>query len=1335
MTTTILPSARKAMLTIKMDCHNDVKISFYPDSQHTTPESLRELIRDACDLKYTSRFVLRLEEDDSMVPCDTTLEFVQCVKLIEIKNERADTYADAVSFSAGSPSKNKGGEGHVTDRALLDISSFVLNVATRITAESEPEQVFLSIADKIKNGLDVDCVRLYLRGNQMGNPSKQLVLVGSTNANDRAVADSPDLPSVMAKRAVKTSQVNWTSSQICVPILLNDGTQVSAVLEVERFLREDLDADSKDAVEFVASHVGSVIHSMLLVSHSNRRAQTLLNVTKVLASVKKPDEIISLIVKETYELLRAERVAVFLVHAQDQELEICLSKDAAGMRIPMTKGVAAYVARTGETVNVPDAQNDPRFDPATDLATGFKTKAMLCCPITDATNRVIGVIQACNKICLEESDNAVDPNTGKNPRFSLRRTSSIMSVLSLRKFDDDSLFEHEVFDDDDRELLESLTQSAGVMLQNAQLLAAAEHARTTARTLLRFVHRIVGEADFLRLDEMIRAGCRQLLDCDRCIVAWINRVDNELCIFLEANESVRVSFGTSAFNAEAYAFLNSTSLSCCNIPDLAAKQLKSQYDVKSKYETKTMLACPIAGGAQGFIAVVFALNKLEQELSLAQASPVSAKSAMKRPVRPIKPFAKEDETDMIMFCNEVEGSLRVKRNLQSDFTHLLFSEMSNDEFSTVEAAAPGSSTDATSNARRAGSPSDRRTDDFDSQRRLMALYTASRNLPSGQNLTAAQRASSTLSQKTFAPLTISTSMSTSVDDPKTPLTAGTEPDVSSMPFVTKSKHEVAFATKAKHETVLVAVKSKLEKDFVTQSKADAGGEFSNAVVKSSCQDDGTDEEEDLYLDDDKISALETESLMIVQDYLLDVRSTNALGQPLEIIKKWTLALFFDMLPTMYDVGLDVAKFPKFVASVHDHYNANPFHNFYHAFAVLHTANSIVRNTVEGRKMDDTTTIGILLAALCHDLGHKGMTNSFEVATMSDLAIRYSDEAVLERYHCYMSFFIMFQDPSSNILACLPNGSMTVLRRTIIEGILATDMQRHAEHVSELESKIVEGRQKLFMRNGSFQYDEPIVANSNGGDKRSPAVRARRISSSESNSMSPMPSSSPLSSLHDTPQGLKRRSSIIASSIATSGSGSEKFRFDRVTSSPFESSEGTSLFVRSVVHTSDLSSQTLKFEYAEDWGRRITAEFAAQADVERLRFLPVSVPLCSNELDFYKSQIFFIRQIVMPLWRSFAELVPELAVHVDSLEKNVEVYEGKAAKCLEITNGVEVASAVVAALPNAATGHSPEKPPKVPSSPVDGVSSGNRSKRRFSPPPPQSDAPSAMTSFSLEQAKE
>ncbi len=53
---------------------------------------------------------------------------------------------------------------------------------------------------------------------------------------------------------------------------------------------------------------------------------------------------------------------MFLVDPEYEELILSISEDAAGLRIPISQGVAGYVARTAQIVNIPDAYRHARRD-------------------------------------------------------------------------------------------------------------------------------------------------------------------------------------------------------------------------------------------------------------------------------------------------------------------------------------------------------------------------------------------------------------------------------------------------------------------------------------------------------------------------------------------------------------------------------------------------------------------------------------------------------------------------------------------------------------------------------------------------------------------------------------------------------------------------------------------------------------------------------------------------------------------------------------------------------------------------------------------------------------
>ena len=95
----------------------------------------------------------------------------------------------------------------------------------------------------------------------------------------------------------------------------------------------------------------------------------------------------------------AERCTVYFVDQARKELwSRVAARTAMEIRLPLGSGIAGAVAQTGETVNVPDAYADPRFDRNVDLRSGYRTLNMLVVPVWDAAGRaVVGVLQVLNK--------------------------------------------------------------------------------------------------------------------------------------------------------------------------------------------------------------------------------------------------------------------------------------------------------------------------------------------------------------------------------------------------------------------------------------------------------------------------------------------------------------------------------------------------------------------------------------------------------------------------------------------------------------------------------------------------------------------------------------------------------------------------------------------------------------------------------------------------------------------------------------------------------------------------------------------------------------------------
>lgn len=147
---------------------------------------------------------------------------------------------------------------------------------------------------------------------------------------------------------------------------------------------------------------------------------------------------------------------------------------------------------------------------------------------------------------------------------------------------------------------------------------------------------------------------------------------------------------------------------------------------------------------------------------------------------------------------------------------------------------------------------------------------------------------------------------------------------------------------------------------------------------------------------------------------------------------------------------------KFVSTVEDKYLANPFHNFYHGIQTMHSTHIMLRFEAEAA-FKQFELIALLVAALCHDVGHPGNNNDFEVKSSTSLAIMHNDDAVLERHHCRLTFEIL-RKQGCNIFENIPSEEYRSIRKLIISGILATDMTKHFMLCKRIETI---SREELF----------------------------------------------------------------------------------------------------------------------------------------------------------------------------------------------------------------------------------------------------------------------------------
>ena len=153
--------------------------------------------------------------------------------------------------------------------------------------------------------------------------------------------------------------------------------------------------------------------------------------------------------------------------------------------------------------------------------------------------------------------------------------------------------------------------------------------------------------------------------------------------------------------------------------------------------------------------------------------------------------------------------------------------------------------------------------------------------------------------------------------------------------------------------------------------------------------------------------------------------------------------------------LNVDKLDNFLVSVSNQYKEDSlYHNSLHGADVTQSCYIFLShsNAEKIAKTNVLDLLSIFIAALGHDIGHPGLTNTFHINDSTEIAITYNDISVLENFHA-STLFKTIRRSGTNIFEKLTTIDYKIIRKRMIAEILATDMANHAKVISLIKSKI------------------------------------------------------------------------------------------------------------------------------------------------------------------------------------------------------------------------------------------------------------------------------------------
>ncbi|MEQ8540586.1 MAG: GAF domain-containing protein [Coleofasciculus sp. D1-CHI-01] len=290
-----------------------------------------------------------------------------------------------------------------------------------------------------------------------------------------------DPRSQMAKEQDKRTGYR-TYTMLAIPLLNDQGELVAVVQLLNKLKRvanptaalsERIDKQGFSRTDEERFAENAPLIQMILESfrsyHKTARGQrvaaALMAAARCVQGSLEMDDILQRVMGAAKQLLNADRSTLWLVNRLAGELWTKIRFDDGELRelrIPIGQGYAGQVAMTGEPLNIAfDLYDHLNSETAkkTDQKTGYRTCSLLCMPVFSPDGDLLGVTQLVNK-----------RKPGEFWEFE-----TLMSSETVPEYFQTS------FDDSDQKYMQIFNNQVGVILQNAELLAALKRQEESLR--------------------------------------------------------------------------------------------------------------------------------------------------------------------------------------------------------------------------------------------------------------------------------------------------------------------------------------------------------------------------------------------------------------------------------------------------------------------------------------------------------------------------------------------------------------------------------------------------------------------------------------------------------------------------------------------------------------------------------------------------------------------------------------------------------------------------------------------------------------------------------------
>ncbi|ORY93452.1 hypothetical protein BCR43DRAFT_496958 [Syncephalastrum racemosum] len=354
--------------------------------------------------------------------------------------------------------------------------------------------------------------------------------------------------------------------------------------------------------------------------------------------------------------------------------------------------------------------------------------------------------------------------------------------------------------------------------------------------------------------------------------------------------------------------------------------------------------------------------------------------------------------------------------------------------------------------------------------------------------------------------------------------------------------------------------------------------------------------------------------------VLDYGRTDVYGHLLGI---------FARLHVLDAIHVTPSQLLDFFVDVDTTYLSAPYHSFYHAVDIVTVLYFMLHDLNAAQYLSDLDIAALLIAALCHDAGHPGYNNLYQVNLKTELARRFQNTSVLESYSVKITHGLLHKH---RLLKNLPLETETDVLGQIDNLILSTDMVYHYElqdQLGSLEDLLLPEESDLSSSSSSScsseYWDDDIIYH--------------------------QPIMSDLTSFTQEPNRTSFITDTATATTTTSSTTATTGTTSTATTTDYLCQNDRRAWCRILLHAADISNTVRPWPISKQWSDLIVQEFFRQGDAEKAAGLSVSPGMDREQSTQPDISLKFGDFVVKPYFEALAAVLPSAHIFLDTLIEN------------------------------------------------------------------------------------